>query len=608
MEIRTIICIIAATLILSACPWIDVSSADDVETEIALSDSGITVDGSPVSEDASSAVYIGAEIIYYEEGTNSSYGEGDSSDMHTAAEAAKHTVVTITKAGTYRISGTLSYGQIAVDASDDDTVTLILDNVNITCTVAPAVIFYNVLETGDSSTATTAIPDTAGANVIIEDGSVNNINGSHVAKIYQTGTTKKLYKFDAAFYSKMSMIISGGTVGNGVLNIVSDNEGLDAELHLTINSGVINITSQDDGINTNEDGISVTKINGGTLFVNAGLGTEGDGIDSNGYLIINGGTIVTMANPQTGDGGIDADMAILINGGTVAAFGSRNDSTDSKSEQPYIELTYATTQSANTIIHIEDASGNVLLTCSPSKAYQSFTFSSPELRLNTSYYLYSGGSCSGTLSYGLYTDGTYSGGTLMKYTGNSSNMMPGMTRPGQQQTGTGSSEFTLSSSTKTFSGVTVSSEQSVKKTVSISIDGLTDNLTISSISVKYNGSTLDISNIIQVTIQDEPSESYFKTALLSDGLETLNAMLPTEAGTYSITIAVSSTSASYEGSYQYVFEVDENGIIVNNNENDSGNTDGGSGVDWTMVICIAGALAMVLALIVGYKVTKDRKG
>ena len=54
---------------------------------------------------------------------------------------------------------------------------------------------------------------------------------------------------------------------SGVLNINADNEGLDTELHLTINGGNINIVAHDDGINTNEDGVSVTTINGGTLHI-----------------------------------------------------------------------------------------------------------------------------------------------------------------------------------------------------------------------------------------------------------------------------------------------------------------------------------------------------
>ena len=71
---------------------------------------------------------------------------------------------------------------------------------------------------------------------------------------------------------------------SGVLNITADNEGMNSEMHLTINGGTVNIESQDDGINTNEDNVSVTTVNGGSLSVVAGRGAEGDGIDSNGYL------------------------------------------------------------------------------------------------------------------------------------------------------------------------------------------------------------------------------------------------------------------------------------------------------------------------------------
>ena len=51
--------------------------------------------------------------------------------------------MTLRSAGTYRLTGTRSQVQIAVDLGDeakddpDAVVTLILDNVDVTCTVAP---------------------------------------------------------------------------------------------------------------------------------------------------------------------------------------------------------------------------------------------------------------------------------------------------------------------------------------------------------------------------------------------------------------------------------------------------------------------------------------
>ena len=367
------------------------------ETSIVLSDGGVAVDGAAASTDAGSAVYVGAEIIYYEAGRDESYGAGVEVDGHTAGEAAAQTVVTITQPGTYRVSGTLSAGQLAVDLGEDAqsdpdaVVTLILDNMDITCAVAPAVIFYSVYECGSADTETAAAAvDTsaAGANVIIADGSVNHVDGSYVAKIYQEGTEKKLHKYDGAFYSKMSMNVQGEAADDGELYITAANEGLDSELHLTINGGNISITAQNDGINTNEDGVSVTTVNGGRLYINAGLGDEGDGIDSNGYLVINGGEIVTLANGRSGDGGLDADQGIYLNGGSVLALGSRNDAASTDSAQAYMELAFSSTLPAGSVVSITDAEGNELVSYTAEKEFATLTYTAPALRDDAVYHVY----------------------------------------------------------------------------------------------------------------------------------------------------------------------------------------------------------------------------
>lgn len=249
----------------------ETTSAFPDATSIVLSDDGVTVDGEAEPTDETAAVYTAHDIVYYEAGRDFTYGEGTEADEHTAEEAAAHTVVHITQPGTYAVSGILSARQIAVDLGEDAeddlsaVVTLILNGVDITCTVAPAVIFYSVYECGSTNEDAAATVDTsaAGANVLIADGTVNNVTGSYVARIYEPdsvvlsedGTevadSSKLHKYDGAFYSKMSMNVGGGEDGSGVLNITADNEGLDTELHLTINGGTVmasgNMYDQIDG-------------------------------------------------------------------------------------------------------------------------------------------------------------------------------------------------------------------------------------------------------------------------------------------------------------------------------------------------------------------------
>lgn len=378
--------------------------------KIQLGDDKITIDGETAKTDASSPVYIANDIIYYETGKDFTYGEGTEKDAHTKEEADAHTVLHITKAGTYTLSGKLSLGQISVDLGEDAKndpkaiVTLILNNLDITCTVAPAVIFYNVYECGNTNedNATKNV-DTkkAGANVIIADGTKNTVNGSYVEKIYKPdsivlnadGTevedAKKLHKYDGALYSKMSMNINCPK-NTGVLNINATNEGLDSELHLTVNGGLINIKSGNDGINTNEDGISVTTINGGELNIQVtGETGEGDGIDSNGWLVINGGRVTAMACSTSGDAGIDSDMGIHINGGTVIATGSMLDRIES-SKQNYAVFNFSSKQNSPTAIQLKNSQNKNVLDFKAQNAFSILIYSSPDLKAGN-YTLFSNG-------------------------------------------------------------------------------------------------------------------------------------------------------------------------------------------------------------------------
>ncbi len=342
----------AITLSLSACgtgtatsaaspsPAEEVSAAYEGERSLVLSDDQVTLDGLAIAEEGAGDVTVSHDIVYYESGQGSDYGEGAEADVHDAEEAQARTVVTIRSAGTYRLSGTLSQGQIAIDLGDDAeddpdaVVTLILDGVDVTCTVAPALIFYNVYECGSS----------------------------------------------------------GETAGDGVLNITGDNEGLDTELHLTINGGVINIDAANDGINTNEDNVSVTTINGGTLNIDAGLGSEGDGIDSNGWLVINGGSVFASACAAGGDSGIDASLEIVLNGGTVVALGNMFDAISSDSAQNYLTLTLAEPVRSGDEVELTGADGSAL-----------FDFTAPK---TASMILLSGADIEDGAEYTLTVNGT----------------------------------------------------------------------------------------------------------------------------------------------------------------------------------------------------------
>ncbi|MBR5234335.1 MAG: carbohydrate-binding domain-containing protein [Clostridia bacterium] len=393
---KILVCFIIMVLLLTGCSTPTEQKIDGVK--INLSDEKITVDGKAITNDNAQAVYSANDIVFFLAGQDFTYGEGTKEDEHEQSEADAHTVVHISKPGRYVLSGKLTAGQIAVDLGEDAeknpeaVVTLILNGVDITCTVAPAVIFYNVYEcsVADEENATKDVDTSAaGANIIVADGSENNINGSYVAEIYKSyelnedGTevidSKKLHKYDAAFYSKKTMNINGGDIGDGILNIKAENEGLDSELHLTINGGNINITSGNDGINTNEDNVSVTTVNGGTLNILCdGTTGEGDGIDSNGWLVINGGTVVAQACATSGDAGIDSDSGIYINGGNVIASGNMLDRIVG-GEQTYAIFSFAARQTGNSIYTLKNAENKVIGKYSPTNDFAYLLVAGDEL-------------------------------------------------------------------------------------------------------------------------------------------------------------------------------------------------------------------------------------
>ena len=394
--------LLAITILFVGCTAPKATLSLEGAVEIVLSDNGVTVDGADAAFDGTTslipAVYTQNDILYYPEGKDFTFGAAEDGEAHSAEEADAHTVVHITAPGTYKVSGKLSNGQIAVDlgenAKDDPNavVNLVLDGVDLTCKVAPAIIFYNVWECGsdDEKTAQAEVDTSkAGANLWLADGSENTVNGSYVARIYESyelsddGKTvedyETLHKYDGAVYSCMSMNV----LGRGTLNIFAENEGLDSELHLTLDGPTVNINSANDGINTNEDGVSVTTMQSGVLNITVnGKTGEGDGIDSNGWLVVNGGTVIASACGDSMDSGIDSDLGIHLNGGTVIASGKMLDRIG-ESKSTFAVFNFMTEQAGGAVYTLKDKNGNTVLEATPQNNFTSLILSSPDLKEGT---------------------------------------------------------------------------------------------------------------------------------------------------------------------------------------------------------------------------------
>lgn len=366
------------------------------ETTITLSSDKILVDGKEISTDLKGDVYLQTVIENHP-------------DVSEENKDLENKVVTITKGGKYRITGKIEDTQIRVETNED--ITLILDNAEITCKTAPAILI--------NSAADDKIAGEARAKIVLENKNI--ITGSHVAKYYDEAGNK--VKNDAAISSKVSLLIEGA----GSLKVNADNEGIESKMHLTINSGTIEVFSGDDALNASEDGVSHIIINGGSLYaIVQNENGEGDGIDSNGYITINGGFVSAQAHPTSQDSGLDADLGIFINGGTVIATGNMYEGIEDSSEQQFMQLYFSKTQKSTDLIVITDENDTPIIAFKPINSFTILECSSPMFKDGT-YYVYSGGDIVGDEKDGVYTNITsYKNGTKLSHTG----VMQNMGRPG----------------------------------------------------------------------------------------------------------------------------------------------------------------------------------
>ena len=154
--------------------------------------------------------------------------------------------VTITEAGTYVLSGTLTDGQIIIDAGDEDDVRLVLENASITCTTTAPIYAKNAdkviisLPENTESTVTDTVIGTDGNDALT-----------------------------AAIFAKCDFSVNG----TGTLNVNANaNDGITSEDKLKITGGILNITSADDGL----VGKGAVRIKDGTVHITA----SGNGIKS----------------------------------------------------------------------------------------------------------------------------------------------------------------------------------------------------------------------------------------------------------------------------------------------------------------------------------------
>lgn len=253
-------------------------------------------------------------------------------------------VITITKAGNYKLTGTYS-GQIKVEAADSDMVRLILNNATITNSTGAAI---NVVEADE-----VVIYTASGTTNTVSDGSSysDTASGSPDAAIYSKsdltlageGTLKVEGKYEEGIHTTDGLVIASGT-----LEVNAANTGIKGKDYVDILDGTVTVTASQDGIKATNDtdgNRGWVRLSGGTVNISAG----DDGFKAERVLEISGGTLnITQSNE-----GIEAQYINILDGtvnvtstddGINASY-STTTTTDSTSTESASTSTTQTTQS-----------------------------------------------------------------------------------------------------------------------------------------------------------------------------------------------------------------------------------------------------------------------
>lgn len=276
-----------------------------------------TETSSESSSSATEITYLNADDMFTDRDKEVGYDEDtataitlsdDASSCDSSSVTISDNTITITDEGTYLLTGSLSDGQVIVDA-DDKKVQLVLDSVDINCDTSAALyvkaadkVFVTLASDSENTLSNTndfvAIDDNNIDAVIFSKDDLT-LNGS--------GTLTVTAKYGHGIVSKDDLVITSGTY-----QITAAKHALSGQDSVRIADGILTLNAGTDGIhseNTDDDAKGFIYIANGDISITA----DSDGFDAEETLQVDGGNIEVYA----GDDGLHSDDDLIITAGTI---------------------------------------------------------------------------------------------------------------------------------------------------------------------------------------------------------------------------------------------------------------------------------------------------
>ena len=293
MKRSMILLLLSLSLLLSGCQNTDAASASNT----------------PASADTEPVSAIDTSALFSERDLDGSYDESAAVPIQLTEETAACTSdavsfdgarITLLDEGTYLVSGSLTDGQIVVDADDTDKVQIVLTGANITCADSAAIYSKNAdkvfltLAEGTENTLTNG-----GGYIAIDE---NNIDAVVFSKTDLTLNGSGSLTIDAqaghGVVSKDELTVTGGSY-----TVTAAEHGMTGKDSLAVAGGRFTITSGKDGLhaeNTDDSALGFLYVADGEFTIIA----QGDAVSASGALQTDGGTF----DLTTGEGSASVPM------------------------------------------------------------------------------------------------------------------------------------------------------------------------------------------------------------------------------------------------------------------------------------------------------------
>lgn len=200
-------------------------------------------------------------------------------------------VVTITKGGTYSVTGSVTDGRIVINAPQED-VCLLLEGVDVTCSYGSPIYIYK----------------SASTTIELAENTTNTLTDGDDYTFADSLSSATEEEPNACLYSKSDLVITG--TGELIVN-ANFNNGITGKDTLVMESATVTVTAANHGIN----GKDSCTVKDASIHVTCGgdaLRSTNDTDTTLGYIVIENTNLELTA----GEDGIQAETALSMDGGT----------------------------------------------------------------------------------------------------------------------------------------------------------------------------------------------------------------------------------------------------------------------------------------------------